>query len=455
MKKVLSVLLAAVMVFTLLVACANNTPATTNGNNSQNSTEKTTEPANSGEKPELRIAIWGDEARAAAYEETLAPFCEANNCSVKIELVPIGDYFDKLASQLGAGTAPDIFWLGDAKEATFINGGWCADLKDTLSEDADYHLEDFYESAIYSTDYNEDGSIYGVPFSFGARVIFYNKTLLKADGLETPDECIANGTWTYEKMFEIAQAVSKADSTKVGVKLWCVGQEKNGIQAFADILPAYGANIFNADSSEFTLDTPEGIAVTKMVYDAIYTNGGHAKPDDTTAFASGNVAMARECYSYMKTMANSEADFEWDVAPMPYGSKGKDAPLYTGYAYWCADATGKNVELAKQLIKFVTNPENQMAWCSTFMCPRDSVMTSDKILNLGEGYPTAEKIKAAFVDPVNEQGLYTYRGTPDFTLLQNTVQQGYEMIWAGQYSIENGIAEMKQAVAPYLNEPKG
>ena len=71
MKKVLSVLLAAVMVFTLLVACANNTPATTNGNNSQNSTEKTTEPANSGEKPELRIAIWGDEARAAAYEETL------------------------------------------------------------------------------------------------------------------------------------------------------------------------------------------------------------------------------------------------------------------------------------------------------------------------------------------------------------------------------------------------
>ena len=113
------------------------------------------------------------------------------------------------------------------------------------------------------------------------------------------------------------------------------------------------------------------------------------------------------------------------------------------------------MELAKQLIKFVTNPENQMAWCSTFMCPRDSVMTSDKILNLGEGYPTAEKIKAAFVDHVNEQGFYTYRGTPDFTLLHNTVQQGYEMIWAGQYSIENGITEMKQAVAPYLNEPKG
>lgn len=448
MKKALSILLVAVMILALFVGCGNeNAPAAT-GSGDQSANEKA---SSSAEKPELRIAIWGDEARAAAYQDTLAPFCEANNCTVKIELVPIGDYFDKLAAQLGAGTAPDVFWLADAKEATFINGGWCANLKDTLSADPDYQLDDFYESAIYSTDYENDGSIYGVPFSFGARVIYFNKTLLEEAGVETPDECIANGTWTYEKMFEMAQAVSQYDSTKVGVKLWCVGQERNAVQAFADILPAYGASLLNADSSEFTLDTPEGVAVTKMIYDAIYTNGGHAKPDDTTAFVSGNVAMARECYSYMKTMADADVDFEWDVVPMPYGSKGKDAPLYTGYAYWCADATGKNVELSKELIKFVTNPENQMEWCSTFMCPRSSVMTSDKILNLGEGYPAPERVRAAFVDPVNEQGLYSVRGTAEFTLLQNTVQQTYEMIWAGQYSVEAGIAAMKDAVAPYLN----
>lgn len=450
MKKALSVLLVAAMILTLLAGCGSEkAPAATEGG--QSAAAPTEKAPASEEKTELRIAIWGDEARAAAYKETLAPFCEANNCTVEIELVPIGDFFDKLAAQLGAGTAPDIFWLADAKEATFINGGWCANLKDSLNADPDYKLDDFYESAIYSTDYNNDGSIYGVPFSFGARVIFYNKTLLEAAGAETPEECIANGTWTYEKMFEIAQTVNKYDSTKIGTKLWCVGQERNAVQAFADILPAYGANLLNADSSEFTLDTPEGIAVTQMVYDSIYTNGGHAKPDDTTAFVSGNVAMARECYSYMKTMANGNVDFEWNVAPMPYGSKGKDAPLYTGYAYWCANDTGEHVELAKELIRFVTSPENQLAWCSTFMCPRSSVMTSDAILNLGEGYPAPEKVKAAFVDPVNEQGLYSYRGTTEFTLLQNTVQQTYEMIWAGQYSIEDGIAAMKDAVAPYLN----
>lgn len=439
MKKALSILLVLAMMMALLAGC---------GSNAADSTQPA---ANSGKKVELTIAMWGDEARAAAYTETLQPFCEANNCTVKIEIIPIADHFDKLAAQLAAGTAPDVFWLADAKEATFINGGWCANLKDTLASDPDYMLEDFYESAIYSTDYDGDGDIYGVPFSFGARVIFYNKTLFEAAGLENPADCVANGTWTYEKMFELAQAISEYDATKIGVKLWCVGQTTNGVQNFADILPAYGANVLNEDSTEFTLDSEAGIAVTQMVYDAMYTNGGHAKPGDDTAFVSGNIAMARECYSYMKTMANGEVDFEWDVVPMPYGSEGTDAPLYTGYAYWCANATSENVDLAMELVKFVSNPENQLAWCSTFMCPRDSVMTSDEMLNLGEGYPSAESIKAAFVDPVNEQGLYTYRGTADFTLLLTAVQQNYELIWAGEYNVEDGIAAMKEAVEPYLN----
>lgn len=447
MKKALSILLVLAMMMALLAGCGSDAadstqPAANNGE----------APAdNSGEKVELTIAMWGDEARAAAYTETLQPFCEANNCTVKIEIIPISDHFDKLAAQLAAGTAPDVFWLADAKEATFINGGWCANLKDTLASDPDYMLEDFYESAIYSTDYDGDGDIYGVPFSFGARVIFYNKTLFEAACLENPADCVANGTWTYEKMFELAQAISEYDSTKIGVKLWCVGQTINGVQNFADILPAYGANVLNEDSTEFILDSEAGIKVTQMVYDAMYTNGGHAKPGDDTAFVSGNIAMARECYSYMKTMANGEVDFEWDVVPMPYGSEGTDAPLYTGYAYWCANATGENVDLAMELIKFVSNPENQLAWCSTFMCPRNSVMTSDAMLNLGEGYPSAESIKAAFVDPVNEQGLYTYRGTADFTLLLTAVQQNYELIWAGEYTVEEGIAAMKEAVEPYLN----
>lgn len=449
MKKMMSLFLALALVMTMLSGCGGITGGDVSSS-AQGETGDGGEAVASGDKKELTIAMWGDEARVEAYQKTLVPFCEANNCTVKIELIPISDFFDKLASQLGAGTAPDVFWLADAKEATFIQGGWCANLRDALEADEAYNLDDFYTDAITSTDYG-DGGIYGVPFSFGARAIFYNKTLFKNAGLKTPDEYVAEGNWTYETMFDLASKISAADPTKVGLKLWCVGQVANGVQNFADILPAYGANLLNEDSSEFILDSPEGTKVTQMVYDSMYTNGGHAKPGDDVALVSGNVGMARECYSYMKSMVEGNVDFEWGVVPQPYGSKGADGKLYTGYAYWCANETSDNRDLAVELVKFVTNPENQLAWCSTFMSPRISVMESDDILNPGEGYPAADDIKASFVDCINERGLFSYRGTNEWNLLSNAVEQTYEMIWAGAYSVEDGLKEMKTAVDPYLN----
>lgn len=444
MKKLLSILMVVAMLLATFTGCANNQAA------DAPDVPVVDTPAAPAEKVELTVAIWGDEARKAAFEETLAPFCEANNCTVNIQLVPAVELFSKLAAQIAAGTAPDVFWLADGNEGNFVSAGLLADLKEALASDANYMLDDFYKDAIYSTDYNGTGSIYGVPFSFGARAIFYNKTLFEAAGVETPADCVANGTWTYEKMFELADAIHEYDSNKIGVKLWNSGQTTNGVQNFADILAANDTNLMNADSSEFMLDSEEGIGVTKMILDAMNT-GIHAQPGDDAAFQSGNIAMARETYSSMKTVVASNVDFEWDVVPQPYGSAGADGKLYTGYAYWCANATSKNADLAVELVKFVTNPENQMAWSKTFMCPRASVMGSDTILNLGDGFPSAESIKAAYVDSVAERGLFTYRGTPDFAQLQTTVQQYYEMIWAGAYSVEDGIAAMKDAVAPYLN----
>lgn len=451
MKKVISLALALTLILALLAGCGGGNSDSGNAGGGSPSTSGGDTAGGSSGKTELTIAIWGDEARAAAYQETLAPFCEANNCTVKIELVPIGDFFDKLASQLGAGTAPDVFWLADAKEATFITGGWCADLKPALTGDADYNFDDFYPDAINSTDYG-DGGIYGVPFSFGTRAIFYNRTIFENCGVKTPAECVADGTWTYETMLDLASQITKADASKIGLKLWCVGQETNGVQNFADMLLAYGANLVNDATTAFTLDSENGLKVTQMVYDAMYTNGGHAKPGDTTAFVSGNIAMARETYSYMTTMVNGGVDFQWDVVPQPYGSEGSNGKAYTGYAYWCANDTSPNRDLAVELVKFITSSENLLEWSSTFMSPRTSVMDSDKIINLGEGFPSPENIKAAFVDPISERGLFAYRGTSDWTLLQNAVEQSYEMIWAGAYSVEDGVAAMKDAVEPYLNK---
>lgn len=460
MKKVISLILALVMVAAMFTACAKTEPSeqpaptqNTEPSGTENNTpaEETPAQPETSEPTTLRITMWGDEARAEAFQETMKPWAEANNVTIQIDMVALADYYDKLSAQLAAGTAPDIFWLADAREGTFISSGWCENLRGTLEADPDWQMDDFYDGVLEATDYVGDGGIYGVPMSFGVRAVFWNKTLFEAAGVKTPQECWDDGTWTYETMFDLASQINAYDSSKIGSKIWAVNQSANGVQTWADILMAYGANIVNEDSTEFTLDTPEGYKVTQMVYDAMFKNNAHAKPGDETAFVSGNVAMSREVYSYMKTMVKGEVDFEWDIVPLPYGDAGSDATLYTGYAFWCANAYSEHKDLAADLIRYVTMPEAQLEWAKTFLTPRKSVMNSDVILNPGEGYPSSEHIKAAYVDSIIERPLARYTGTAEWTLFCTTVQQYYEMIWAGAYNVEDGIAAMKADCEQYLN----
>ena len=451
MKKTFSLFLVLAMLLTVLGACttsnlpAGSTPPSQSGEGGLPSLEAPGGPV------ELTISMWGDEARAAAFTESLAEFCQENNCTVTITPMPTAEYYDKLSSQLVAGTAPDVFWLADSKEGTYISAGWCADLKEVLEADSSWDRADFYENVLERTDYIGNGGIYGVPFSFGVRAIFWNKTLFEAANVKTPAECVADGTWTYETMFDLASQIAAYDSTKIGCRLWCVGNLNNAINTFSDIWQAYNAAIVNSDSSEFTLNNEAGIKATQLVYDAMYTQNAHAKPGDDTAFLSGNVAMARDAFSYMTSIANGDVDFEWDIVPQPYGDAGKDGKLYTGYAYWCANADGEHVELASKLIRYITSPEKQLEWCGTFLSPRASVMNSDVLLNRGEGYPSPESIKAAFVDSVAERGLFSYTGTTEWTLFQSTVQQYHELIWSGSYNVKDGLDAMKEACEAYLN----
>ena len=452
MKKILCLVLALVMVLGM-VACGASEPAPTDAPKAEAPAPAPAAPAE--EKPaepvKLTISMWGDEARVAGYMESLKPFCEANNVEVEITAIPLADYYTKLSSNLAAGTAPDVFWVAANNEATYITNGYTLDLRPTLEAYPGWDMDDWYEGALEKTDYIGDGGIYGVPLSFGVRGVFYNKTLFEAAGVKTPAECVADGTWTYETMFDLGEQIRKFDDTKIGVKLWCNGQANTYNVGFADILLAYGTNFVNDDSSEFILDSDAGKKVIQMIYDEMFVTESHAKPGDETAFLSGNVAMARETYSYMTNVVKAEVDFEWDVVPLPYGDAGSDSYLYTGNAYWHANADGKNPELAKQLIAFISTKEAQLEWCKTFMVPRKSIMSSEKMINLGEGFPAPENIKAAFADSIEERPLWAYTGTEQWTLATTAIQQGLENIWAGAYNVEDGIAAMKSAVEPFLN----
>ena len=65
------------------------------------------------------------------------------------------------------------------------------DLGPAVRVDADYDFDDFFPSTL--TLFERGDAVYGIPFAFGPRVIFYNKTLFEEKGLKTPTELYLEG----------------------------------------------------------------------------------------------------------------------------------------------------------------------------------------------------------------------------------------------------------------------
>jgi|CZCB01.1.fsa_nt_gi multiple sugar transport system substrate-binding protein len=446
MKRILSVLLIIVMAVSLLSACGGTqAPAQPEGPGASVAPQ-----TGSSGKPTITIAIWGDENRKKTFEELFAAFEEANNCDVVVNLVAYQDYATKLATQLAAGNAPDVVWLADGMEAQFLQSGNLVDISSYVKNDSDYNYPDLYESAMAAI--TDGDAVYGIPFSFGPRVIYVNKTLFDKAGVKSPSEYVAEGKWTYEAMYDLARQMTDISRGQYGLKLWDTSSATNYVYAFYDLVLAYGADYFNQDTTDFTLNTPEGIAAVQAVYDVIYKDQSHLKPGDATEFTAGTIAMARSTFSYAKTIKGSNVDFEWEVVPVPKGPAA-NAPVVTGFAYYCVTTNSKNPQLAAELVKYMTTTDMMKTMVNTFVAPRASLLNSEEFLQQEGGKPTKDEILSSFVHVIEERGLRSYPAHKNFSKIQDQITMDFDNYFAGVYSsAEETVKAMEQAVRALLNQ---
>jgi len=446
MKRILSVLLIIVMAAGLLSACGGSQAPSQTQSPSAGESPK---PGYS-EKPTITIAIWGDENRKKTFEELFVEFEEKNNCDVVVNLVAYQDYATKLAMQLQAGNAPDVVWLADGMEKQFLESGNLVDISSYVKSDAEFNYADFYETAMAAI--TDGDKVYGIPFSFGPRVVYVNKTMFDKAGVKQPSEYVKEGNWTYDVMYDLARQITDISKGQYGLKMWDTSSATNYVYAFYDLVLAYGADYFNQDTTDFTLNTPEGIKAVQAVYDVIYKDQSHLKPGDATEFTAGTIAMARSTFSYAKTIKGQNVDFEWYMVPVPTGPDA-DAPVITGFAYYSVTTNSKNPELAAQLVKYMTSINMMKKMVNTFVAPRASLLNSDEFLQQEGGKPTKDEILVSFVKPIEERGLRPYPAHKNFTKIQDQITIEFDNYFAGVYkSAEETVKAMEQAVRALLNQ---
>ncbi len=236
------------------------------------------------------------------------------NITVQVETVPYADYFTKLQTSVAGGTAADAFELNYENFVTYAKNGSLAELKNVDTS--------VYKKSLVDA-FNDGGKQYGVPESFSNVVLFYNKALFKKAGVAEPT---AEWTWKDEQ-------AAAAKLTDKGAKVWGDYQPVS-YNEFYKVLAQNGGEFLNADRTEATFNSPQGVEAAKFLIDKVGKTmpteaDGAGTPDfDSKLFKSGKLAMWHTGIWMFSAMA--EAPFEWDVVVEPGNTKKASAMFVNG-----------------------------------------------------------------------------------------------------------------------------
>jgi len=260
-------------------------------------------------------------------------------------------YQDVLVTEIEAGTAPDVFWIPGTDVARFAEAGLILNLADVAGADEDYNAEDFYAGPMgFLQTSIEEGTdaLWGLPRDVSAFGIYYNADLFEEAGLALP----GGDDWTWERLVDSATAISELGDEVYGfgMNAWWAN--------WGYFINAAGSSFFNEDYTTCGLANDATVAGLETA--AGMFESGAAVPwgtDSEPPFLAGSVGMFMNGrWATPGTIAN--ADFNWNVAPLPVGPSGEA----TNWLFWGAyvvNANTENPEQAWDLVTRLTSAEIQ------------------------------------------------------------------------------------------------
>lgn len=329
--------------------------------------------ASGADDVDLRMTIWSaNPDHVAVFESLGAEFAEQNPrvASVKIESFNLAELDTLVTTQIAAGDAPDVSWLPVESSAEYIKAGALVDLRETIDATEDFDFDDFIPSLLER--WEVDKAVYGIPFSTGPLIMYYNKDLYAQAGVKDPGQLIADGDWTWDTFRE----TSKALATATGVPGYVLNDfDFKNWTRLLPYLNAYGASPWNEDATECTLDAPEAVDALSVFHGMTFDDGSMPVPGQQVDFWGGGAGATS---AFLGSAANlSEVSFDWGIAPTPAGPAGD--VVATGQASIVAFAAGNNTKEAAEFVTFLGSKDAMAKYSGFFPPIRESVLTPETL----------------------------------------------------------------------------
>lgn len=363
---------------------------------------------------------------------------------IKVNPVYTGNYGDntvKIQAGVQAKQPPDVAVMMSTELYSMLDMNAIIPLDDFIAKDTDIQMADFYPAFVEDT--QSEGKTYSLPFQRSTIVMYYNKEMFKAAGLD-PEK----PPTTWDELVTYAKKLNK--DGHVGLEI--PGNDDS--YWMFQMLARQNAsdpkqNIMSSDGKKAMFDTPENVEALQFWLDLSHKY--KAMPEGVidwatvpTDFIQGKTAMMMHTSGNLTNVKNN-AKFEFGVA-FPPAQNQFGSPTGGGNLYIFKDTSPEKQAAAWEFAKYMTASEQAALFSgsSGYVGVRKSAYDTDAMKKYTADFPQAlvarDQLEYAFRE------LSTHNHGKVSTAITNQIQAAL----AGEIDAAGALKRLKQKQIRHL-----
>jgi multiple sugar transport system substrate-binding protein len=305
-----------------------------------------------------------------SFRKIVSDYEKVGGNTTDYSIIPFAPERQKIISAVTSGEVPDLFTNNPGEIiALFAWDGKLLDVADVVDTQREEYTETALLSAYCYNSVDKKRSYYGVPYT---QAVFTNhiwRPLVERAGYKMAD---IPKTWDgYYDFFKGVQKKLREQGVRnvygLGFQVTTNGVDPNFV--FNNFLIAYGGQDIVTEDGKLHLDDPKvrEAAIKALTYPTTAYKEGFVPPsainwndaDDNNAFHAKTIVMDLDgTISTEVAIINNQQDYN-DIVTMglPLSNDGKPVPSHAANACGLIPKGAKNVEVAKDFLKYFIQPK--------------------------------------------------------------------------------------------------
>ncbi|MFW5871708.1 MAG: extracellular solute-binding protein [bacterium] len=394
------------------------------------------------------ITVWGTLSGdfINSYQEAINDL-NGDSIEVTYEEFPEDEFEDELVSALAAGEGPDAVIFSEDLIVKHENKLF------TIGYDF-YNQSDFRNNFIESGEIllKEDG-VLGIPFIVDPLVLYWNRTILNANGISQPPEY-------WEEFLELVPQITRSDSSSnISTAALSIGEFRNinnAKEIFTTLVQQAGNPIVtrDEDTGNFVSIFEERLGYSVSPADAAinfftqfsdptkntYT-WNRSLPQADEMFLSGDLAFYIGFASERNSLVERNPNLNFGITQLPQSRSSQEK--HTGGKMYFLGILNRSENIGAAYDTFIkmTNPENMSFVYDLINLPsvRRDLLAEVPSVDYRDTFNKAALITKPFIDPDSER---------TDQIFQNSI----ESVISGRFSASEAIKRIDQDLDLLIND---